>query len=86
MEREDGDGGVDRDCLAEAASGAIGALVSTTVLYPLDTCKLKFQADVRTDQSAHMYRSAIPPLPSHSPFACIAGLIASRTTSIGRIR
>ncbi|KAG5560109.1 hypothetical protein RHGRI_003409 [Rhododendron griersonianum] len=35
------------DSLSEATSGAIGALVSTTVLYPLDTCKTKYQAEVR---------------------------------------
>ncbi|KAE8808579.1 peroxisomal adenine nucleotide carrier 1-like [Hordeum vulgare] len=57
MEGEDGGGGVDWDSLAEAASGAVGALVSTTVLYPLDTCKTKFQADVQTDQGAHKYRN-----------------------------
>ncbi|PSS01454.1 Peroxisomal adenine nucleotide carrier 1 like [Actinidia chinensis var. chinensis] len=38
----------DLDSLSEATSGAIGALVSTTVLYPLDTCKTKYQAEVRS--------------------------------------
>lgn len=37
----------DMESVAEATSGAIGALVSTTVLYPLDTCKTKYQAEVR---------------------------------------
>ncbi|KAE8714580.1 Peroxisomal adenine nucleotide carrier 1 [Hibiscus syriacus] len=37
----------DLGSLAEAASGAIGALVSTSILYPLDTCKTKYQAEVR---------------------------------------
>ena len=37
---------VDRESLTEATSGAIGALVSTIVLYPLDTCKTKLQAEV----------------------------------------
>lgn len=37
---------VNFESLAEASSGAVGALVSTTVLYPLDTCKTKYQADV----------------------------------------
>ncbi|KAK2969448.1 hypothetical protein RJ640_011345 [Escallonia rubra] len=37
----------DMESLAEATSGAIGALVSTTILYPLDTCKTKYQAEVR---------------------------------------
>ncbi|XP_022762026.1 peroxisomal adenine nucleotide carrier 1-like [Durio zibethinus] len=37
----------DVESLAEATSGAIGALVSTTILYPLDTCKTKYQAEVR---------------------------------------
>ncbi|GMP56502.1 hypothetical protein CsSME_00020962 [Camellia sinensis var. sinensis] len=36
----------DLESLSEATSGAIGALVSTTVLYPLDTCKNKYQAEV----------------------------------------
>lgn len=36
------------ESLSEATSGAIGALVSTTILYPLDTCKTKYQAEVRT--------------------------------------
>ncbi|KAL3626239.1 NAD(+) salvage pathway protein [Castilleja foliolosa] len=38
---------VDMESLVEATSGAVGALVSTTVLYPLDTCKTKFQAENR---------------------------------------
>ncbi|GLT99760.1 hypothetical protein SLE2022_171780 [Rubroshorea leprosula] len=39
--------GFDLESLSEAASGAVGALVSTTILYPLDTCKSKYQAEVR---------------------------------------
>ncbi|XP_073156464.1 peroxisomal adenine nucleotide carrier 1-like [Henckelia pumila] len=35
------------ESLVEAASGAVGALVSTTILYPLDTCKSKYQAENR---------------------------------------
>ncbi|XP_019180659.1 PREDICTED: peroxisomal adenine nucleotide carrier 1-like [Ipomoea nil] len=35
------------ESLSEAASGAVGALVSTTILYPLDTCKTKYQAELR---------------------------------------
>ncbi|KAK4743198.1 hypothetical protein SAY87_001199 [Trapa incisa] len=38
----------DLESVSEATSGAIGALVSTTVLYPLDTCKTKYQAETRT--------------------------------------
>jgi hypothetical protein len=38
---------VDLESISEATSGAIGALVSTTILYPLDTCKAKYQAEVR---------------------------------------
>ncbi|ERN03098.1 hypothetical protein AMTRI_Chr02g220990 [Amborella trichopoda] len=38
---------IDFESLTEATSGAIGSLVSTTVLYPLDTCKTKYQADVQ---------------------------------------
>ncbi|XP_030470482.1 peroxisomal adenine nucleotide carrier 1-like [Syzygium oleosum] len=36
------------ESIAEATSGAVGALVSTTVLYPLDTCKTKYQAEIRS--------------------------------------
>lgn len=39
--------GLNLESLAEATSGAIGAVVSTTILYPLDTCKTKYQAEVR---------------------------------------
>ncbi|GFP99908.1 peroxisomal adenine nucleotide carrier 1 [Phtheirospermum japonicum] len=35
------------ESLVEATSGAVGALVSTTILYPLDTCKTKYQAENR---------------------------------------
>jgi hypothetical protein len=52
----DGGSGVDWESLAEATSGAIGSLVSTTVLYPLDTCKSKFQAELQTHNGAHKYR------------------------------
>nr|ABK27119.1 unknown [Picea sitchensis] len=38
--------GVDFESVTEATSGAIGGLVSTTILYPLDTCKTKYQAEV----------------------------------------
>ncbi|KAA8545101.1 hypothetical protein F0562_019885 [Nyssa sinensis] len=38
---------VDLESVSEATSGAIGAVLSTTILYPLDTCKTKYQADVR---------------------------------------
>jgi len=37
----------DLESISEATSGAIGALVSTTILYPLDTCKAKYQAEVQ---------------------------------------
>ncbi|XP_008812797.1 peroxisomal adenine nucleotide carrier 1-like [Phoenix dactylifera] len=40
--------GVDWESLTEATSGAVGALVSSTVLYPLDTCKTRYQAEVRS--------------------------------------
>ncbi|CAI0460112.1 unnamed protein product [Linum tenue] len=40
-------GGVDFESLSEATSGAIGSLLSTTILYPLDTCKTKYQAEAR---------------------------------------
>ncbi|TYH92828.1 hypothetical protein ES332_A13G210700v1 [Gossypium tomentosum] len=40
--------GVDLESISEASSGAIGSLLSTTILYPLDTCKTKYQAEVQT--------------------------------------
>jgi len=46
---------VDRESLTEATSGAIGALSSTIVLYPLDTCKPKLQAELQTHQGMHKY-------------------------------
>ncbi|OIW12830.1 hypothetical protein TanjilG_24763 [Lupinus angustifolius] len=46
---------LDLDSLSEATSGAIGSLVSTTVLYPLDTCKTKYQAEVQA-HSNRKYR------------------------------
>ncbi|GMI79311.1 peroxisomal adenine nucleotide carrier 1 [Hibiscus trionum] len=39
---------VDLEALSEATSGALGSLLSTTILYPLDTCKTKFQAEVQS--------------------------------------
>ncbi|CAK8536764.1 unnamed protein product [Lathyrus sativus] len=39
---------VDLESLAEATSGAIGSLLSSTILYPLDTCKTKYQAEARS--------------------------------------
>ncbi|KAK8492712.1 hypothetical protein V6N13_034819 [Hibiscus sabdariffa] len=39
--------GVDLESISEATSGAIGSLLSTTILYPLDTCKTKYQAEVQ---------------------------------------
>lgn len=42
--------------LAEATSGAIGGLLSTSILYPLDTCKTKYQAEAR-DGKTRKYRS-----------------------------
>ncbi|CAA3008792.1 peroxisomal adenine nucleotide carrier 1 [Olea europaea subsp. europaea] len=38
---------VDLESISDATSGAIGAVVSTTILYPLDTCKAKYQAEIR---------------------------------------
>ncbi|KAK2640453.1 hypothetical protein Ddye_028248 [Dipteronia dyeriana] len=39
--------GVDLESITEATSGAIGSLLSTTLLYPLDTCKTRYQAEAR---------------------------------------
>lgn len=47
---------VDLESLAEATSGAIGSLLSTTILYPLDTCKTKYQAEARS-QGLRKYRN-----------------------------
>ncbi|XP_073124618.1 peroxisomal adenine nucleotide carrier 1-like [Henckelia pumila] len=47
---------VDLESLVEATSGAVGALVSTTILYPLDTCKTKYQAENRAHHR-QKYRS-----------------------------
>lgn len=47
--------GADLESLSEATSAAIGALVSTTILYPFDTCKTKYQAEVR-DHHKQKYR------------------------------
>ncbi|KAJ8622676.1 hypothetical protein MRB53_031205 [Persea americana] len=44
------------ESLSEATSGAVGALVSTTILYPLDTCKTKYQAEVQA-QGHQKYRN-----------------------------
>ncbi|PPD85713.1 hypothetical protein GOBAR_DD17356 [Gossypium barbadense] len=38
---------VDLESLSEATSGALGSLLSTTILYPLDTCKTKYQVEVQ---------------------------------------
>ncbi|KAL6610025.1 hypothetical protein ACP70R_039994 [Stipagrostis hirtigluma subsp. patula] len=57
MAGDDGGAGIDWESLAEATSGAVGSLVSTTVLYPLDTCKTKFQAELQSHQGAHKYRN-----------------------------
>ncbi|KAH7283905.1 hypothetical protein KP509_34G030400 [Ceratopteris richardii] len=42
--------GLDFEALTEATSGAVGGLLSTTILYPLDTCKSKYQAEARTSK------------------------------------
>jgi hypothetical protein len=51
--------GVDFESVTEATSGAIGGLVSTTILYPLDTCKTKYQAEVHAGDR-QKYRSVAP--------------------------
>ncbi|GJP56286.1 hypothetical protein CLOM_g15354 [Closterium sp. NIES-68] len=35
--------------LTEATAGAVGGLLSTTILYPLDTCKTRFQAEAASE-------------------------------------
>lgn len=49
--------GLDFESITEATSGAIGALVSTTILYPLDTCKTKYQAEARSRDHLPRYRN-----------------------------
>ncbi|XP_060217649.1 peroxisomal adenine nucleotide carrier 1-like [Lycium barbarum] len=46
------------ESLAEATSGAIGSLLSTTILYPLDTCKSKYQAELQVHGRAK-YRNTL---------------------------
>ncbi|KAM7272596.1 hypothetical protein ACFE04_027259 [Oxalis oulophora] len=48
---------VDLESISEATSGAIGSLLSTTILYPLDTCKTKYQVDVRATHGQPKYRN-----------------------------
>eukprot|EP00250_Pteridium_aquilinum_P024454 c290_g1_i1 orf=234-1226(+) len=50
--------GLDFEALTEATSGAVGGLLSTTILYPLDTCKTKYQAEARTSKQ-RKYRSPL---------------------------
>jgi hypothetical protein len=64
MAGDDAGAGIDWESLSEATSGAVGSLVSTTVLYPLDTCKSKFQAELQTQQGAHKYRCGSSPVSS----------------------
>ncbi|KAL2491890.1 Peroxisomal adenine nucleotide carrier 1 [Abeliophyllum distichum] len=48
---------VDLESISEATSGAIGAVVSTTILYPLDTCKAKYQAENEIAHGKRKYRN-----------------------------
>ncbi|KAI3858018.1 hypothetical protein MKW92_009766 [Papaver armeniacum] len=45
------------ESLTEATSGAIGALLSTTILYPLDTCKTRYQAEGGGSHAKPKYRN-----------------------------
>ncbi|KAL8171338.1 hypothetical protein V2J09_023142 [Rumex salicifolius] len=47
--------GFDFESLTDATAGAVGSLASTTILYPLDTCKTKYQAEARS-QDQRKYR------------------------------
>ncbi|XP_050218348.1 peroxisomal adenine nucleotide carrier 2-like [Mercurialis annua] len=49
--------GFDLESLTDATSGAIGSLVSTTILYPLDTCKTKYQAELAAKHQRRKYRN-----------------------------
>ncbi|KAH1239327.1 Peroxisomal adenine nucleotide carrier 2 [Glycine max] len=44
------------ESLAEATSGVIGSLLSTTMLCPLDTCTTKFQSTVFSGQVLSLYQ------------------------------
>lgn len=45
------------ESLVDATAGAVGSLVSTTILYPLDTCKTKYQAEIRAAHGHQKYRN-----------------------------
>nr|XP_043632255.1 peroxisomal adenine nucleotide carrier 1-like [Erigeron canadensis] len=47
---------IDLESITEATSGAIGAVLSTSILYPLDTCKAKYQAEVKSSHGQQKYR------------------------------
>jgi len=49
---------MDFKALTEATSGAVGGLLSTTLLYPLDTCKTKYQAEAKAGEF-RKYRSLL---------------------------
>jgi hypothetical protein len=78
---DDGGAGIDWESLAEATSGAVGSLVSTTLFYPLDTCKSKFQAELQSQQgAAHKYRcGSFPPFLHSLPLAGWLSRAAART-------
>ncbi|KAL2650838.1 hypothetical protein R1flu_018966 [Riccia fluitans] len=77
--------GFDFDALAEATSGAVGGLLSTTILYPLDTCKTKYQAESR-EGSARKYRSLWDVLweavESRNPLSLYQGLATKNLQSV----
>lgn len=50
---------LDFEALTEATSGAVGGLLSTTILYPLDTCKTKYQAEARKAGEQSKYRNLL---------------------------
>lgn len=58
--------GVDIESVAEATSGAVGALLSTTILYPLDTCKTRYQADDRASGRQKYRFTRFSPFPFRS--------------------
>ncbi|THG08939.1 hypothetical protein TEA_001782 [Camellia sinensis var. sinensis] len=63
---------VDLESLSEATSGAIGALVSTAILYPLDTCKTKYQAEPPSSSNAFDVLSSRV-ANGKEPFRCFMG-------------
>jgi hypothetical protein len=75
--------GVDFESLVEATSGAVGGVVSTSILYPLDTCKTKFQAELRTSTSQRYGYATISLSLSLSDGFCDVGFWSGMGSNVG---